>query len=107
MGHTGSFATTAHLSGDWTIAGVVQQVALLTEFQAAESAPGATVVIDCSGIDEIDLSGFQLIFAWLHCIRIKGLQHELINVPDWMRDGQRRLGITLESEPELTERKCA
>lgn len=96
---------TAHLSGDWTIAGVVQQMALLTEFQTVKASPEATVVIDCSGIDEIDLSGFQLIYTWLHCIRMKGLRHELVNVPDWMEDAQRLLGITQALERELPLRK--
>jgi ABC-type transporter Mla MlaB component len=83
----------AHLSGDWTIAGVGQQVASLTAFRIDDAGPGATIAIDCSGIDGIDLSGFQLLFVWLHCIQLRGLRPELVNMPEWMSAAQERQGL--------------
>ncbi|MBI2353749.1 MAG: STAS domain-containing protein [Deltaproteobacteria bacterium] len=105
---TNSYTATTHLLGDWTIVGVVQQAALLTELQFLRASPGATVVIDCSGIDGIDLSGFQLLYVWLHCIQLSGVRPKLVNMPDWMRDAQERLGIMQVFENEqLSGRRLA
>jgi ABC-type transporter Mla MlaB component len=96
--------STTHLIGDWTFTGVAQQVVRLTELQfCGVHSPGATVVIDCSGIEGIDLNGFQLLYVWLHCIHMRGLRPELVNLPDWMCDAQERLGITRVFENESME----
>jgi anti-anti-sigma regulatory factor len=102
MGAGISATATARLSGDWTIAGVGQQVASLTEFRIEGTGPDTTVAIDCSGIDGIDLSGFQLLFVWLHCIRLRGLRPELVNMPDWMSTAKERQGLNrlFECTPE-------
>ena len=94
----------AHLSGDWTIAGVGQQVASLTEFRINGADSGATVAIDCSGINGIDLSGFQLLFVWLHCIRLRGMRVELVNMPDWMQEARQQQGLAHSIDYELQER---
>jgi len=65
----------------------------LTEFEIGCARSGVTVVVDCSGIAGIDLSGFQLLYVWLHCIQLSGLRPELVNMPDWMREAQELQGI--------------
>lgn len=104
MKTTHSCAETTCLIGDWTISGVVQQVTRLTELEIRSSRPGAPVVIDCSGIDRIDQSGFQLLYVWLHCMQMNGLHPELVNMPEWMREAQQRQGIAQVFEHELQER---
>jgi ABC-type transporter Mla MlaB component len=97
-------AATTRLIGDWTIAGVIQQVTRLSELEIRSGRSGDTVVIDCSGIDQIDLSGFQLLYVWLHCMQLSGLHPELVNMPEWMREAQQRQGIAQVFENELQER---
>jgi ABC-type transporter Mla MlaB component len=83
---------------------VVQQVSRLAELEIGGARPGDAVVIDCSGIAEIDLSGFQLLYVWLQCIQLSGLRPELVNIPEWMLEAQERQGITQVFEKELQER---
>ena len=95
MGGNASCTAAAHLRGDWTIAGVGRQVSLLKELPMEYTVPDTTIAIDCSGIDSIDLSGFQLILVWFHCIRLRGLRPELVNMPEWMREAQERQGLSV------------
>jgi len=96
-----SSITTTHLAGDWTIAGVVQQLPRLAQSEISGARPGGTVVIDCSGIRGIDHNGFQLLYVWLHCIQLRGLRPELVNLSGSMREAQERLGIKQLFENEL------
>lgn len=84
-------AATMQLNGDWTIAGVGQQLSTISCLPFQEDT--GTVAIDCSGIDQIDLSGLQLLHVWFHCIRLRGLQPSLCNVPDAMMTSLARLGM--------------
>lgn len=104
MKRTHSCAATIHLIGDWTITGVVKQVSHLTGLHNSGARPGDPVAIDCSGIAGIDLNGFQLLSVWLHCIQLSGLRPKLVNVPNTMREAQKRQGITQLLDNELQER---
>lgn len=99
-----SGASTIHLTGDWTITGVVQQVPRLTGLEICGTCSVKTVAVDCSGINGIDLSGFQLLYVWLHCIQLNGLHPELVNMPDWMHEAQKRQGVAQVFEHEIQER---
>lgn len=90
---------TTRLTGDWTIMGVVRQATRLTQSEINDGYP-ATVVVDCSGIDDIDMNGFELLYFWLHCIRLRGLRPVLKNIPECMRVAQQRLGINALPEIE-------
>lgn len=96
--------STTNLIGDWTLTGIVQQVASLTKFENNAVHPGDTVVIDCSGIDRIDLNGFQLLYVWIHCIQLRGFHPELVNMPQWMCEAQERERAVRAIENELHER---
>lgn len=87
-----SSVVTKRLNGDWTITGVVQQVACLTESRHGDSRSSGTVAIDCSGIEKIDLSGIELLGTWLECIQLSGRRPELVNMPVCMRETGKRLG---------------
>lgn len=79
------------INGDWTIGGVGQQLDLLSHLSLQDCSD--CVAIDCSGVQEIDLSGLQLLYVWLHCIRLRGIQPSLCNVPDGMMSSLARLGM--------------
>ncbi|SJZ50093.1 ABC-type transporter Mla maintaining outer membrane lipid asymmetry, MlaB component, contains STAS domain [Trichlorobacter thiogenes] len=91
--HTG-IAT--NLSGDWTMNGIPQQVQSL---MAISNGVGGVVpqnnrlVVDCSGIKAIDISGLQLLYVWVQCLQIKGLRAELVNLSDGMRSTVHKVGL--------------
>ncbi|MDD5286184.1 MAG: STAS domain-containing protein [Desulfuromonadaceae bacterium] len=86
-------SATSYLNGNWTIAGIVQQVPRLPELKLNDNRTDSTIAIDCSGIEEIDMNGFELLHVWLNCIKLRGLRAELVNMSDSMRDAQKRMGI--------------
>jgi ABC-type transporter Mla MlaB component len=88
-----SITLTEKIGGDWSIAGIALQAKPLTELSNRCHEATRTVALDCGDIKSIDLSGFQLLYVWMHCLHLKGLQPKLVNVPDFMRESQRRLGI--------------
>lgn len=82
------------LSGDWTIEGVVSQVDLLSHsLQEMASYSEKDVYIDCGSIDRIDMSGLQLLHVWIECARIRGVQPQLVNLPESLKKTISRLGI--------------
>jgi anti-anti-sigma regulatory factor len=82
------------LSGDWTIAGVVTQVELLSHcLENLDSAGKNGIYLDCGRIDSIDMSGLQLLHVWMGCVKIRGLQAKLVNLPDAMQQTIQHLGI--------------
>ena len=84
----------ARLQGDWTIEGAVRQIDPLMELSNFWDQANAVVDIDCSGIAKIDLCGFQLLYTWLHCLNIRGVRLNLVNLPQTVVDTQKRLGLT-------------
>lgn len=83
-----------HLSGDWTIAGVVTQVNDLSRsLQKLSSSTRKSIHIDCARISAIDMSGLQLIHVWMELVKMRGVRTELINLPDNMQQSIQRLGL--------------
>lgn len=83
-----------HLSGDWTISGVIGQLdKLSSSLQKLESAKKKRVHIDCGKIEAIDMSGLQLIYVWMELVKMRGVTTELINLPDNMHRNIQRLGL--------------
>jgi len=75
-----------HLSGDWTIAGVVGKLGLLTHLLQQQASAGEKFIhIDCGEIDSIDMSGVQLIHVWRECGRMRDVNIQLVNVPERLR----------------------
>jgi ABC-type transporter Mla MlaB component len=54
---------------------------------------GEVITVDCSGIEGIDINGLQLLFVWLHCIRLHGMSPQLENIPGWMMSSMIKLGL--------------
>ena len=79
------------LSGDWTITGVVGQLNLLSSsLSALKSAGKKSVHIDCGKIHAIDMSGLQLIHAWMELVEMRGINTELINLPEHLHQNSHR-----------------
>lgn len=84
---------TETIGGDWSIAGIERQIDRLKGFYIEDASPGSIVNIDCGSVEEIDYSGFQLLYVWSSFIREKGLRCELVNIPEKMWEEQVRLGL--------------
>lgn len=83
-----------HLSGDWTISGVVSQIDSLSQsLQKLASARNKRIHIDCEHIESIDMSGLQLLHVWMELVRMRGMETQLHNLPDGMRQTIKRLGL--------------
>lgn len=86
--------TSHHLSGDWTIAGVVNQVESLSlTLEKLTSTRKKRIHIDCGRIDSIDMSGLQLLHIWMELVKMRGVETQLLNLPDGMQQTIERLGL--------------
>lgn len=83
-----------HLSGDWTISGVVNQVDLLSQsLEKLALTRKKRLCIDCGNIDSIDMSGLQLLHVWMELVKMRGVETKLLNLPDDMQHTIQRLGL--------------
>lgn len=76
-------------SGDWTIAGIGERMRSLLDFSSQQTdtvLQGIVVNIDCSGIEKIDVNGLQLLYVWLHCMKMKGFRTRFVNMSTVMRE---------------------
>lgn len=82
------------LSGDWSISGVVNQLdSLSRSLQKLTSGRKKNIHIDCGNINSIDMSGLQLLHVWLELVKVRGVDAQLINLPDGMQQTIERLGL--------------
>ena len=82
------------LTGDWTIVGVVDQCeALSRSLQELEASQKSELHIDCGKINNIDMSGLQLLHVWIELVRMRGVETQLFNLPDDMVQTIERLGL--------------
>jgi ABC-type transporter Mla MlaB component len=79
--------TTVHLEGDWTQAGVTQSAidSMAVSLEQMGSGCEKSQRIDCGQIINADASGLQFLYTWLQCFRFRGVEPELINIPENMR----------------------
>jgi anti-anti-sigma regulatory factor len=87
--------TVAHLQGDLTHSGVTNNIInlLAGSLQKIVSGGNKNIRIDCEGIRTADISGLQLLYVWMHSARIRGVESELINLSDNMRQSMQRMGF--------------
>jgi len=82
------------LSGDFSISGVVKQVDSLSHsLQKLESGRTKKLHVDCGNINSIDMNGLQLLHVWIECARMRGLEVQLVNLPDYMHKTIQQLGV--------------
>jgi ABC-type transporter Mla MlaB component len=78
--------TEARLEGDWTLTGVTRNLdSLALSLQQLESGSGKKLRIDCGQMEEADISGLQLLNVWMQCVRFRGVEPTLVNVPEKLR----------------------
>jgi anti-anti-sigma regulatory factor len=87
--------TVAHMQGDLTHSGVTNNIInlLADSLQKIVSGGDKNIRIDCERIRTADISGLQLLYVWMHSARIRGVEPELINLSDSMRQSMQRMGF--------------
>lgn len=87
--------TVAHLQGDLTHSGVTRNIinSLAVSLQKIISVGEKSIRIDCGRIRSADISGLQLLYVWMHCARFRGVEPELVNLPDTLQKTMHRMGL--------------
>lgn len=76
----------ARLEGDWTLSGVTRNLdSLAQSLQQFEPGSEKKLRIDCGQIKNADISGLQLLNVWMQCVRFRGVEPTLVNVPERLR----------------------
>jgi len=76
--------TVSHLQGDLTHSGVTHGSidSLSASLQQIASGSEKNIRIDCKRIHAADMSGLQLLYVWMQCARLRGVEPELFNLSD-------------------------
>jgi len=79
--------TEARLEGDWTLAEVTQGTidSLAVVLQQLEAIGAKKLHVDCRHIKAIDTIGQQILYVWLQCSKLRGVEPELVNFPDTLQ----------------------
>ena len=87
--------TVAHLHGDLTHSGVTDNIinSLSVSLQQAASEGWKNFRIDCGRIGTADIRGLQLLYVWMQCARFRGVEPELVNLPDTLQKTMQRMGL--------------
>ena len=90
-----SEGTVAHLHGDLTHAGVTHTIVTSLGALLHQIAAGGekNFRLDCTKLLTIDISGLQLLYVWMQCARFRGVEPELVNIPDSLQQTIRRMGL--------------
>ena len=81
------------LSGCWDSSGVIMQIESISKLHQLAFALEKQCQIDCSEISTDDMTGLQLLHAWLQRISFHGVKHELINLPEGMQQTIKLMGL--------------
>ena len=87
--------TVAHLQGDLTHSGVTHNIInlLAVSLQKIVSGGYKNIRIDCERVRTADIPGLQLLYVWMQSARFRGVEPELINLPDNLRQAMQRMGF--------------
>jgi ABC-type transporter Mla MlaB component len=98
----------AHLGGNWTRTEMTDRNidSLAVSLQQLKVTGMKSLQIDCGELKEVDASGLQLLYIWLRFFRFRGVEVEIVNLPEKFRKTMLRLMQKIcypEKAPGLTE----
>jgi len=91
------------LAGDLTDLAVTGNcIDLLSDsLEQIESAGAKNIRIDCGRVLKADVGGLRLLYVWMQCARFRGIELELVNLSEVLRQAVRGIGrghgFTLQS----------
>jgi len=71
---------------------------LTNSLQQIESCGATKVRIDCGRILRADTGGLRLLYVWMQCAKFSGVELELVNLSDCLRQLMGRCGIACCTE---------
>jgi ABC-type transporter Mla MlaB component len=74
--------TEARLEGDWTLTGVTRNIDALAHSLQQLKPDCKKILINCGHMKGADICGLQLLNVWLQCVRHRGVEPVLVNVPE-------------------------
>lgn len=75
----------AQMEGDWTLAGAARNIDSLAKLlHQLETGKEKVLRIDCRKVSRADASGLQVLHVWLECVRMRGVEPTLFNIPEKM-----------------------
>jgi anti-anti-sigma regulatory factor len=103
----------AFIEGDLTHSGVTLNMInlLAASLQKIESGGDKNIRIDCERIRTADVSGLQLLYVWMQCARLRGVEPALVNLSDSLRQNIKRMGFEdcftgASSQPDIPKYNC-
>lgn len=77
----------AHLTGNWTRSEMTDSnIDLLAcSLKKLRGAGMRNVRIDCGQLNEVDVSGLQVLYIWLRSFKFRGIDLEMVNPPRKLR----------------------
>lgn len=87
--------TVAHLYGNLAFSGMTHGSidSLVHSLQQIEFGGEKNIRIDCGSIRTVDINGLQLLYVWMQCVRFMGVEPELVNLTDSLRQTLKRMGL--------------
>jgi ABC-type transporter Mla MlaB component len=87
--------TYAYLKGDLNHSGVTHCIvnSLAVSLQKIESIGEKNIRIDCRGVRSADVSGLQLLQVWMNCASFRGVEPELVNLPEGFQQIMQIMGL--------------
>lgn len=75
----------ARLEGDWTLTGVTRNIDALAHSLQQLHPENKNIQIDCGRMIGADLCGLEFLNVWLQCVRHRGVEPMLVNVPEKLK----------------------
>ena len=86
----------AHLHGDLTYTGVTHTSidSLTVSLQQIGFGDDKHIRVDCGRLRAADISGLQLLYVWMQCARFRGVEPELVNLPDSLQQVMQKMELS-------------
>jgi anti-anti-sigma regulatory factor len=87
--------TVSHLQGDLSRSGVTHGSisSLADSLHLIASGHEKNLRIDCGRIHAADMGGLQLLYVWMQCARIRGVEPVLFNLSASLQHAMRMTGL--------------
>ena len=66
---------------------------LSDSLQQIETCGAKHILIDCRRILSADMGGLRLLYVWIQCARFGGVELELVNLSDCLRQAMLKFGL--------------
>ena len=66
---------------------------LTDSLQQIETGGAKNICIDCGRVFRTDISDLRLLYVWRQCARFRGIELELVNLSDCLRQVMHKFGL--------------